>query len=260
MRSSTNGNQSSRAMKKPRLEASALSLAAVMVAFGAGCADQTRERPGSLGRATFSYECEPAIGDDPYCDFLATDRGFPLLALEGKFLVRATADGALDTKVPVVTAAPSRILFEDGPVQSAAEDGGPTLATALAEGVTSILAESTAADYIDVFVAEPVDLALTEVQIGASGHVTGTIGPLSFEASFEAQRVFVRAAPLDANGEELAGALPNAYAWTTSNPEVVAVESGQDEHLVELSLGESGTSTLEVELGELKQTIEVTVP
>jgi hypothetical protein len=40
----------------------------------------------------------------------------------------------------------------------------------------------------------------------------------------------------------------------------VGIVAGQDEHLVELSLGESGVSTLEVQLGELTKTIEVTVP
>jgi hypothetical protein len=238
------------------------------------CSDtRAKTAAGSLGNAKFGYLCTVPNDGDTYCDALANDQAFPEVALGAKFGI-----GVISSYIPhtdesyaLESLEPDRLEIDPAMgVMFECSNGNfcnwgtPELAIAHATGWVAFFANETDTsnhgnDFLNVRVGAVAGLSLTQVTTGASGQVSGTIGPVSGTASFNDKQVFIRAFPVDAAGTQLAGALSTPYAWTTSSSASVAITSGGSANIVELALGSPGMSTLTVTMGTATSSVAVTV-
>jgi hypothetical protein len=229
---------------------------ALFALLAIGCTLGTnKEVAGSLGNIVFVYHCDPVASlDDAECDTRSTPSTLPPIALDATFMVGEKKRDDLFVSNTLESGASDRIV-EDG-----SSDSYVTF-TALAPGVTSLVhfgAEEDS-DYVDVHVEAPNALQLSEVTL-ADGVVTATIAAVADTLTLTAPNAVVRAVPIDAQGNLLAGAAPDLYTWTSSDPSVVSLVSQPATHMIEVVAGASGTSTLAVSVAGLSASTKVTVP
>jgi hypothetical protein len=228
--------------------------ALVFAAGALACASCTPiDKPGADGQLAndaFLYQC--SLPSDAACDTQPADVPFeaiPEIALGARFQLRV--DAADDVAVSLTS------LVET-------ESSGPSGTDFLAkkEGYAVIVSEDAAAtgDKTDV-----EDLTHVHVKKAAglelfTGDDAGQFEPVSAPAKLALTPLvdrIVRVAPVDAEGQILAGAL--VCSWKSSAPDVVAVEGSSNDNVVRLSALKTGTATITVSLGELEATFDVDV-
>jgi hypothetical protein len=254
---------------------------ATLAAVGCNSNNDPKLEAGKLGVATFAYLCTDQSTNDAYCDVYANQQAFPKIALGSTFFVGAiSADSSKNDRFEISSVSPKRMTTSDAPsasytctdtsLTSNACTYQPSKVTALAQGVTSLLAKSTSGgvDTIDVYVVPALDLRLTQVTLGGDGRVTGTLGPISGTVSLTGVGTgdfTMRAAPASVmeppdQSSELGGALAAGYQWTSSNTATVGIIGSTTKNVVELRPLASGSSTITVTSGSLSRVVMVTVP
>lgn len=227
------------------------------VSFAGACGSKNDDKTqqGKLDNATFAYLCTDKSAGDPYCDTVVSNPKFPSIALGAQFFVGAKA-AKNGQPTPVYSSSDLRLAITDtgqpGPDHFSLES-----AIAHQAGITSILAD--AGDYVDVRVSPVVKMSITLVAVDAGGKVAATLGPVKASAEFSDKTIFLRAAPLDDGGNELGGALPQTYAWKSSDPTVVSITSPPNAHIITIDQLKAGVSRLTVTLGDVFAYTDVTV-
>jgi len=199
---------------------------AVVAVVLAGCPHRGREQ-SPMG--AFGVVC---AGGDAACDEPGTTGALPAVVAVGAALqIVFTGDQVTDSPIRVRAASPYMAVAD-----------GPSLQFT-APGFCAVLARSEAGTV--------VDLAHVEVR---------PIHTLALEAPAwlaPGQSAVIVAQPRDASDQPLAGSL--SYAWSSSDPSVVAVDSSSKGRRAKVLGVGAGTATLTVEAGAARASVPITV-
>lgn len=223
-----------------------------------GCDDVEPQQPevvllGSLGRATFTYEC--AGPGDAQCDVdadlapLREDSPFPLIAVGSRFELSAESTGI----------GPLDLGSASGAFLSLDADGRTM--TAERPGVVSVVAlqGGSPLDFADVELVEAANLKI--LQATPEGSFEGAevdIGNGEVSAEVDVEFTFkFRAVMTDADGTILAGDVD--CAWTSSDPSVAEITTDPEENIVTVVSGQAGSAVITVEYGEFSGTVTIEV-
>ena len=210
------------------------------------CSDDYEYKPdpgyGELGVGVFLYEC-PTSGD-PYCTNGSPAAEFPqAFARGGRIHLRY--DWKDDSEhfgepLPQLQSASPTLLAREG-------DGF----TALAGGYAAVLAVTGNSEVVDlrhIHIRE-----IDALRVSNTGDALA-LSELHLEAGAE---TILQARALDADDVTLGGVL--GHAWTTADPEVLAITAGADSGQVRVQGGLAGDPPLTLTIGELAVAIAVTV-
>jgi hypothetical protein len=221
----------------------------IVVEGSAGCGFN-----GELGQVSFRYDC--AGPSDPFCDFSscedfsAPDSGCLCVNLQNHYgqMPSVIAQGAsfhVDANWHTVRSASPAMVSGSGGRFVALEEGSVAL-LAVSDGVVH--------DYIYVDIERPTRIQLDQV---SSCPARTAVETLSLELGTEA---ILRATSRRPGGAVLPGALPCSWSVDDTGAGVVVLTSSTVDNLMEIRGSGVGTATVEVTLGELTASLQVTVP
>lgn len=212
---------------------------------------------GELGEEHFVYRC--AGSADSYCDAVLYD-SYCTGTCERPF------DGNLDEEVPGSIALGSRFLVLADPSGFSAItprsvspsvvdwDGEAFLAVATGEVALLAFQGAIAQDFIYITVVEPADLRVDFID--AEGVKTPDVRAVTLATGEE---FWLRAVSLDDQDQTLHGALP--CAWSTGDGTHLELLTDPGDNLVRFTADATETVTLplQVYLGALEATVDITV-
>ncbi|MBI4705155.1 MAG: Ig-like domain-containing protein [Deltaproteobacteria bacterium] len=202
---------------------------------------------GELRHGKFDYQCLDER--EPACEGWGAPMGIPSpIAVGAAFLIRYEDDdqssAGLNPQLFVVPASPLRV--------ATAADGALFL---LDEGPCSLLAKNahgTVYNYVHLYGAR---VAMLELEADWGGwSAEPLVGGIDLEVG---QFVDLRVTARGPSGAACAGAL--SYAWSSSDPAVVALEPQDSSRVVRVVAQSGGTVTLSVSLGTLSASAPITV-
>lgn len=224
---------------------------ALMSALPLGC-DSNVKQEGELGEGTFIYTC--ARPSDAQCDEgdeVVADEALGHLAVQGVFGL-SYYEAIADSSYSGIGNQTSDRLKVEGQL---AYTGPQVLITPLKPGWASVFgASGSSMDFLNMRVFEPEGLRISRAEVG--GVFSGSFGAGSISVKV-AELMTLRVAPTNAAGEVLAGAFD--CLWTSSNPVVAEITTDPTNNVIEIQLNQSGTSSFQVTLGALTETVEIVV-
>ncbi len=211
--------------------------------FALGCEKEpTQQKAGELGNGVFTYSCSRS--SDAQCDdeHKVSASAFDALALGAYFQM-----GGPSGTASLNPASDLRVVYAGATAE------WHTVAT----GHTAVMAigyESEVIDMVHLHTVAPTQIVVAKKLI--SGDFSGEIGNVSFDVDLD-DAIQLRAAPADADGNILAGALP--CTWTSMDATVVEISGDETDNVVSLITKNTGQGKLLVELGELAAEVTVDV-
>lgn len=232
-------------------------LTGVLLSMGAllGCDAATREE-GELGDGDFRYLC---VGtSDAQCDIgeEGAEKAFQGIALDARIGVQYVPDfpGALRDFT----------VFGHDRVDNLRDDAlGVTVITPRVPGFTALFAlyapiaggsSPGIEDILHVVVREPKGLQISQRE--PSGSFNGSFGGLSVSVGLSAP-LTLRVAPIDADGNILAGALD--CEWVSADPDIAEIVSDPTDNVIDVQPKRSGAATFTVTLGAQTASVDVAV-
>lgn len=229
-----------------------------------GCDNSASGQVGELGNGTFHYLCESV--SDAQCDDNAlkgdldeSTGAFPPIAVEGRFQLSFVSNDGLGAGY-ITPGSRAFVDFE-----------GESTFFGVAPGVVAVMATDSNAgrahDLIHIRVAdvEGVRVSQTTTTTEAGGLIAaGTefnIGGAEVDVELAggvlavSEQTYLRAAPVDASDNILAGAL--AVQWESSDPGIVAIVSDATNNVIEIEPMASGSATLTVTMGTTTRSVDI---
>ena len=229
-----------------------LALAACEESGGGG--PPTQE--GELGNGTFTYDCH--VESDAQCDDSSvvapvdeTLKSLPSVAVGATFQVNYSSKGS----TPYTTSPVPEFIVEE----SEDPDGdGVSIGfyRAVRPGIGVLLGQSSAGpeDLVHVRLEEVADVVVTRIDAGGN---FGFDGAGVIDVNVKLEETYFRAVPVTADKRLLSGGLP--CMWTSSDAEVVAIDSEPTDNVVHVQMKKEGTATLRVDLGGISKEVTLTV-
>lgn len=239
-----------------------VALAGVLATLSA-CKNEPGGLQGELNAGTFYYRCHAA--SDAQCDedavvaaADATTAAFPPIAVGGDFALRFQDDGNRAQEF-LITPGSRDFVTGEGTRFSAERSGVVALV------VTNAFQKPDAIDLVHVRLSDAVGLRISQatttetttedleagkIEVDGSDVEINIDNPVSLT-----ERTFLRAVPVTADDEILAGALTTS--WESSDPTIVEIISDATDNVVEIESKGVGTATLTVTMGGM--TADITI-
>lgn len=227
-----------------------------LVLTTSACFPKEQKQAGELGAGEFTYHCIEA--SDAQCDVNqeVAPEAFQHVATGATLAVsyENPDNGQYEGDVYFYNRSP-RVEVEEREYGSA---NGVVMMKFVEPGYTAILPytdDGKIDDFLHVHVLDQGGIAISRRDEGGDSF-SGSFGNVSVEVT-TGLSVTLRAAPTDDQGELLAGALP--CEWQSSDEDIVAIIGDPTDNVVELDLGNAGTATLTVKLGNVEATTDIVV-
>jgi len=227
-----------------------------------GCEDTAEDPPGQRGeldKGMFYYLC--AADSDAVCDSDAVvgradeaTGAFPPVAVGGDFKLNFVPDDASAVEY-IDPGSESFITWED------------TTFTAMLPGIVALVATDVsgyAVDLVHIRLAQPAAIRVSQTTTTAQSvdsfaagldiNLDGSDVEIDLQGSVSLSgQIFLRAVPMDADDQILAGAL--ATSWQSSDPSIVQIVSDPANNVIEVQPQASGTATLTVTMGQVNAAV-----